>query len=206
MKGAINKMNSILHQQVVSGRLLCCKVMLLVFFLGGIGGGDALAQYTEYEQKAALILALSKRVTWPNKAFDHSNKLVLGILGDDPFGAIIDSVLLNRSANGRFWRIKRGHSIKDLKGSHIIFIGNSYSQDEIKSILESIYSKNNPTVLTIGDNIDNFCKMGGVINLTISANPNTLYSLNVVAANRAQLTMDVKLLNLASDIVPYEDN
>ncbi|MEH0156855.1 YfiR family protein [Limibacter armeniacum] len=162
---------------------------------------QANAQYAEYETKAGMIYTFGKLVTWPSKAFDSKNKLVLGVLGDDPFGSIIDNVLKNRPVNGRYWEIRRGTSIKELKGSHIIFIGNSYPRDVLKSILDDIYSKKNSMVLTIGDNIDGFCELGGIINLTTN-----LYQLNVTAANNAQLTVDVKLLNLASDIVPYDNN
>ncbi|NLR94255.1 MULTISPECIES: YfiR family protein [Flammeovirga] len=188
-------MNS--QKQNISPLIKAIIIGCCLFFLNPIKSN---AQFDEYERKAAMINTFAKFVNWPSQAFKENNKLVLGILGDDPFGEVIDNMFRNRYVNGRAWEIRRGQSIKDLKGSHIVFMTQGYSNDEVKSLLGEIYEKNNSFVLTIGDNIPNFCKNGGIINLT----PNGLYTLNIVSANKAQLTIDVKLLNLASDIIPYD--
>ncbi|OHX66016.1 YfiR family protein [Flammeovirga pacifica] len=185
------------HFQDISFKKLLLIISGFIFLLSI---ENAHAQFDEYERKAAMVNTFAKFVNWPTKAFKENNKLVLGILGDDPFGDVIDNMFKNRYVNGRQWEIRRGNSIKDLKGSHIVFMTQGFSNDEIKSLLSEIYEKNNSFVLTIGDNIPNFCKNGGIINLT----PNGLYTLNIVSANKAQLTIDVKLLNLASDIIPYD--
>ncbi|MBB6461654.1 YfiR family protein [Flammeovirga kamogawensis] len=161
---------------------------------------DTYAQFDEYERKAGMINTFAKFVNWPSQAFKEDNSLVLGILGDDPFGDVIDNMFRNRYVKGRVWKIKRAQTIKELKGSHIVFISKGFTSSQVKSFLEEIYDRNNSFVLTIGDNIPNFCKNGGIINLT----PNGLYTLNLYSANTAQLTIDVKLLNLASDIIPYD--
>ncbi|MBD0401117.1 YfiR family protein [Flammeovirga sp. EKP202] len=163
---------------------------------------ESRAQFDEYERKAGIINTFAKYVNWPSKAFMEGDKLVLGILGDDPFGDVIDNMFRNRYVNGRAWEIRRAKTIRELKGSHIVFMAQGFKEEEVKTFLQEIYSRNNSFVLTIGDNIPNFCKNGGIINLT----PNGLYTLNIVSANKAQLTIDVKLLNLASDIIPYDPN
>lgn len=160
----------------------------------------SVAQFDEYERKAGMINTFGKYVNWPSKAFVEDKKLVLGILGDDPFGDVIDNMFRNRYVNGRAWEIRRGQTIRELKGSHIVFVSKGFTEQQVKVFLDEIYDRNNSFVLTIGDNISNFCKNGGIINLT----PNGLYTLNIVSANKAQLTIDVKLLNLASDIIPYD--
>lgn len=161
---------------------------------------ESQAQFDEYERKAGMVNTFAKYVNWPSRAFIENDKLVLGILGDDPFGDVIDNMFRNRYVNGRAWEIRRGKTVKELKGSHIVFISKGFPNEQVKTFLEEIYNRNNSFVLTIGDNIPNFCKNGGIINLT----PNKLYTLNIVSANKAQLTIDVKLLNLASDIIPYD--
>ncbi|GAA4838350.1 hypothetical protein GCM10023331_24400 [Algivirga pacifica] len=157
------------------------------------------AQYTEYERKAGMIYTFGRLVTWPEHAWKEADHLVLGILGDDPFGQVIDDVLKNRPIKGKTWEIRRGRAVEEVRGAHIIFVSNAYSKQEVKEILRQIYSRRNAMVLTIGDQIDRFCEIGGVINLT-----ENLYTLNVMAANRAQLTINVNLLRLASDIIPYD--
>ncbi|MBB3699143.1 DUF4154 domain-containing protein [Flammeovirga yaeyamensis] len=185
-----------IFQDISIRKLLLIAVGCIAYFTVA----TSYAQFDEYERKAAMVNTFAKFVNWPSKAFKDNNKLVLGILGDDPFGDVIDNMFKNRYVNGRQWEIRRGNSIKELKGSHIVFMTQGFSNEEIKALLNEIYEKNNSFVLTIGDNIPNFCRNGGIINLT----PNGLYTLNIVSANKAQLTIDVKLLNLASDIIPYD--
>jgi hypothetical protein len=53
-------------------------------------------------------------------------------------------------------------------------------------------------VLTVGD-MDDFVEFGGVINLTKSADK-IRFQINLAAAKKAQLKLDLKLLKLASSV------
>ncbi len=146
-----------------------------------------------------MLHSFAKFVTWPNRVFDRDNKIVLGILGDDPFGSTIEDVLRGRSVKGRNWEVIRGNTISDLKGSHLIFIGKS-NEANIKELLRDIYSKRNASVLTIGDNIENFCQLGGMINYKSGSYS---FDINAEALTNANLLVDVNLLKVANEIVNY---
>ena len=103
--------------------------------------------------KGAIIHRFAKYTTFPPEAFTSpSQRITLGILGDDPFGNVIDRIVRGRPVHGRFWQVKRSSSIKDLWGCHIIFVCNSESE-RVEDIT-AFYGKY--PVLTIGDNVENF--------------------------------------------------
>jgi len=49
---------------------------------------------TEYQVKAAFLYSFAKFVQWPDDAFGKpEGPFVVGVLGDDPFGAVLDQTL-----------------------------------------------------------------------------------------------------------------
>ncbi len=161
---------------------------------------NASAQFGYYEIRGMMIYHFGRFVTWPERVFNAENKIVLGILGDDPFGASIDDILRNRRIRGRTWEVKRGNSLNDLKGSHIIFVTQS-KRNEIKEIFEELNSSKyrRTNILTIGDNIDDFCRYGGVMNV----DRNNFFTINSDAANKANLIIDSRLWQMAKQIESY---
>src|SRR6185436_3628281 len=60
----------------------------------------------EYQVKAAFIFNFAKFIDWPSDAFSEGGVLVVGVVGDDPFGSALDQ-LNGNLANGRRLRIRR---------------------------------------------------------------------------------------------------
>ncbi|MEM6298913.1 MAG: YfiR family protein [Bacteroidota bacterium] len=151
--------------------------------------------YTEYEFKAGIILKFAQYIRWPEEAFNSPEaRIEVGILGPtDPFGNKIDKILLGRPVQRRYWKVKRDARIKELWGSHIVFIPKSEA-DRLEDVL-AYYKRHK--VLTIGDGIPNFCEQGGIINFT----KNFRFEVNIDAARRAGITIDARLLRLASRII-----
>ncbi|PWJ44713.1 YfiR family protein [Sediminitomix flava] len=165
---------------------------------------DVKAQNSEYEIKATLLYFFGKYSHWPPKVFDEDQKIVLGILGDDPFGTTIDRILHNRPANGRYFEVRRGTDIKELRGAHILYMSN-LSKSEASEVLDEINSKKNASVLTVGDNIDGFCEIGGILNFTTGANGNKYYFvINTLSSNKVGIYFDNKMLNMATEIISYD--
>lgn len=156
------------------------------------------AQFTEYEIKAALCFNFSKYIDWPERMFSkEGNKIVLSIYGSDPFASVIDDLMRGRSVKGKYYiEVRRATTLRELKGSHIIFISRSERHD-IAKIIEYIKGFRGTSVLTIGDNIEGFCQAGGILNLL----DDYTFQINVVAANNAELLIDNRLINIAADIV-----
>ncbi len=147
---------------------------------------------SEYLIKAGFIYNFANLVQWPSNAFAQPDSpIVIGILGEDPFGTILDRVLEGKKVNGRVFLVKRLKSVLDLKECHIVFVSSS----EMTRLAEAIHSVKGMPILTIGE-IPGFAKRGGIINLVLEDNK-VHFEVNVEAAKEADLNISSRLLALA---------
>src|SRR5207245_7606759 len=118
---------------------------------------------SEYLIKAGFIYNFAKLVGWPQGAFAQPDSpIVIGILGSDPFGGIIDRILADKQIDARRFVIKRLKWGMDLKGCDILFIGSS----EAAHLEEVIHALKGLPVLTIGET-PGFARRGCIINLVV---------------------------------------
>jgi hypothetical protein len=175
------------------------RIFFLAFLIatcagaGGVLNAPAQIQPpSEYQVKAVFLYNFAKFVEWPPEAFaDASAPVILGIIGDDPFGAVLDRTIKGKTVNGRALLVKRAKQVRDLKGCHIVFISAS-ERERLAQILEAL---SRSSVLTIGET-ERFVHLGGIINFIIEANK-VHFEINVDVARRAQLKISSKLLTLA---------
>src|SRR5260370_13450558 len=101
---------------------------------------------SEYLIKAGFIYNFAKLVGWPQGAFAQTDSpIVIGILGTDPFGGIIDHILADKQIDARHFVIKRLKWGMDLKGIDILFIGSC----ERPPLGEVIHLFKGPPVLAV---------------------------------------------------------
>lgn len=179
-------------------------IVSLAILVAVVKTGTAQAQFTEYEVKASLIVTLANLTSWPENAFDTdpNSTFVIGILGDDPFGLIMEDIVRGRQVNKKRIVVKRASSVEELKGAHIIFISRSESND-IRRILAEIRQYKQASVLTFGDNIQEFNQYGGIINFIEGSN--IRYTLNWTEANERGLNLRKQILNIADKIISSYD-
>lgn len=150
---------------------------------------------TEYQVKAVFLFNFSQFVQWPATAFSAADApLVIGVLGQDPFGAQLDDVVRGESAGGHPLLVRRFTELKNIQDCHILFITRE-EQRRLPDILTALKGSN---VLTVGD-ADGFAVNGGMIRLKNERNRIRL-NINLKAAEAAGLTISSKLLRPA-DIV-----
>lgn len=176
-------------------RLLRVLVTIAVMILPGLGL-EAHAQdssvSSEYLIKAGFIYNFANLVQWPANAFAQPDSpIVIGILGEDPFGTVLDRVLAGKKVNGRVFLVKRLKSVTDLKECHIVFVSSS----EMTHLADAIHVVKGMPILTIGE-IPGFAKRGGMINLVLEDNK-VHFEVNVEAAKEADLNISSRLLALA---------
>ena len=83
----------------------------------------------EYAVKAALIFNFAKFTDWPPKAFPHPDTpIIIGVLGDDPFGQALDRVVQDRLIDGRRVIVQRASGVAQLEGAHLVFVSGSQPQ------------------------------------------------------------------------------
>src|ERR1700676_545138 len=150
---------------------------------------------SEYLIKAGFIFNFAKFVEWPSNAFAQPDSpIVIGILGTDPFGTIIDKIVQDKKIGARGFVVKRlkwGTDLKELRESKILFIGASERahMDELVQMLRGL------PILTVGET-PGFAERGGVIRFVLEHN-RVRFEVNVLAARQADLTISSRLLTLA---------
>jgi len=173
-------------------RLLITIAMVILPSLGFEAHAQESSVSSEYLIKAGFIYNFANLVQWPSTAFTQPDSpIVIGILGEDPFGTVLDRVLAGKKVNGRIFLVKRLKSIPDLKECHIVFVSSS----EMAHLAEAIHLVKGMPILTIGE-IPGFAKRGGIINLFLEDNK-VHFEVNVEAAKEADLNISSRLLALA---------
>jgi hypothetical protein len=166
--------------------------LLVCAHLGTASNGYAQNSPSEYQVKAAYLFNFLKFVEWPESAFpDPLAPIVIGIVGDDPFGEALPQVVIGKTAQGRDLVIRKYRAGEDLRASHILFISASEKR-RLPQLLASLHGSN---VLTVAD-FEGFLEEGGMIQL-FSEDNRVRFAINVDAAVRAKLKLSSKLLTLA---------
>ncbi len=168
-------------------RLLAC---LLV---SSLLGPHARAQSPgEYQVKAVFLYNFAKFVEWPADSSANSHApIVFGIVGEDPFGNLLEQTIKGKTVNGHELAVKRLKHAQEARGCQIVFIGSS-ERRRLKPILDELKGA---SVLTVGET-EGFARLGGIINFTLEDN-RVHFEVNVDAAERARLKISSRLLSLA---------
>jgi hypothetical protein len=173
------------------------KVQLFVFIVvlsvHSVFAQDAhVFKPTEYQIKAAFLYQFAKFVQWPDTVFaDSSKQIVIGILGEDPFGGDLDNTVQGKFIHDREIRIKRIDRLENVQDCQILFISGSETK-KLPVIFARLHHSN---ILTVGDT-EGFSQEGGIINF-IRKDNKIHFEINVDAAQKAGLKLSSKLLNLA---------
>ena len=155
------------------------------------------ARASEYQVKAAFLFNFAQFVDWPAEAFPNSDApLVIGVLGDDPFGSFLDRLVVNERLRGRPFQVRRYESVDEIKTCHILFINRS-AGNRPEVILVGLSQR---PILTVSD-ADGFAGNGGMIRFVTDRNRIRL-QINLGAVDAAHLTISSKLLRVAEIIRP----
>ncbi len=146
----------------------------------------------EYDLKAVFLYNLASFVNWPKFAFPAPDApFVIGVLGDDPFGRVLDDVVANEFVGTHPFRVHRFRRIDDVENCQLLFISESESR-HVESILRRLRGK---PVLTVAD-LQGFAEAGGMVGLRTEHEQLQLY-VNPAAAEAATLSLSSKLLEVA---------
>ena len=173
-----------------SGGIWCVVCGLLL--LGGLDASAQTAVSKEYQVKAVFLFNFTQFVEWPPSAFaDASSPIVIGILGENPFGAYLDETVHGEKVGNRPVEVQRYRTLDEIKTCHILFI----SRSEASHLEQILVSLKDRSLLIVGDG-DDFAQRGGMIRLATVQNKIRLI-INVNAAQVANLTISSKLLRSA---------
>lgn len=164
---------------------------LLIASLGAASPAPA-QQASASQVKAAFLYNFAKFVEWPPGTFDSGRAdITLGILERDPLAGALAS-LQGKEVQGRKIVVKRSQGIDELKKCHIFFASASEISD-LPKILDAL--KGRP-VLTVTDEVDDFARLGVIINLNLVGDK-IRFGIDVKNAEKCGLKISSQLLKLA---------
>jgi YfiR/HmsC-like len=150
----------------------------------------------EYNVKAVFLLNFARFVEWPEKSLPTLDEpLVIGVLGDNPFGGLIEQAIRGETLHGRRMEFRHFPSLmQDFPSAHVLFVSRS-ENNKLPTVIREL--KNSP-VLIVGE-ADRFAHRGGMINF-VTVDKNVRFEVNPEEAERAGLKLSSKLLNLPKAI------
>jgi hypothetical protein len=163
---------------------LCCTGTVLA-----ASPGDS---PTDRDVKAAFLFNFPSYVEWPPQAFTGpSEPLVIGILGDDPFGTVLDELVAGRSVQGHPLLVRRLSRLSEAETVHVVYLGYT---DPVDIRFAAAALRDRP-VLTVTDG-ERLAEHGAMINLRLRGQK-VGFDINLAAADEAGLKLSSQLLKLA---------
>jgi hypothetical protein len=175
---------------------LCLSVVLFDF--KDAGAQERISR--EFQIKAVFLYNFTEFVTWPGEVFDSvDSPMVIGILGNDPFGPFLDETVQGESRDGHKLVVERYQSPEHIKDCHVLFISVD-TQEKLDSALSVV--KDRP-ILTVSD-MDGFTRAGGMIRFHNEDGRVRLH-INAGPVSQSGLVISSKLLRQA-EVVQDENN
>ena len=146
---------------------------------------------TEYEVQAAYLSNFARFVEWPGRAPATGETFNVCVLGQDPFGPLLDTALKGEAIGSASMTAKRLATPEEATGCRIVFISSS-KNSQLSTILGTLAPMN---ALTVSDMSD-FTRRGGMIQFVLDGN-RVRFEINLSAAQKAGLTLSSELLRVA---------
>lgn len=142
-------------------------------------------------EKAAYLHHFAQFVEWPQSVLPAGAPIVIGLVGEDPFGRAVDEVIAGKRANGHPLTVRHLRWNESMAGCHILFISSS----ELEHLGAILAATRGLPVLTVSD-FDRFTERGGMIEL-MAAEDRVRFDINTEAVAAARLRISSKLLQVA---------
>jgi hypothetical protein len=144
----------------------------------------------EYQVKAAFLYHFAKFVEWPHSS-TSGDSIAVCVIGEDPFGPVLDFTFEDKSLNGRRFEVRRLAGSPELQACPILFVSRS-ENNKTGQILQALRQA---PVLTVGES-QQFQEAGGMIHLVLDESK-VRFDINLAAAKDAGLRISAQLLRLA---------
>ncbi len=161
------------------------------------------AQTTEYDLKAHFLCLLPSYVTaWPaHLKVDDSKAIVLGVLGEDPFGHKLDKAAESRGKKGTRITVLRFATVGDFKPCHILFIGPQSEKKEgaLQSLREWQQKTPQPWPILVSDSAE-LAREGIHVYLFLQADRRLAFAVNLETLRQSEIRFDPNFLSLSKPL------
>lgn len=163
--------------------------LLLVVEMIAAAQSARAAEPIEYSVKAAYLAKFAFYVDWPPDAFaSPASPIVLCVVGEDPFGHLLDEAVTGQAVQGRTLAVKRIKTLARESGCHIAYVGSESVRVELTKGLP---------VLVVTDTQGG----NGMINFVLRDN-RVRFTVDDDTAAQNGLAISSKLLSVALAVKP----
>ncbi len=144
--------------------------------------------------KAAFLYNFAKFVKWPDGT-PSSGTFVIAVLGDDPFGKILDRTFADKTILDKRVEVRRISSPAAGRGAQVMFVASS-GAPPLAQVLAAL---EDAPVLTVGEGAE-FADQGGMIAFQLRDEV-VRFDVNVGRVEGARLRMSSQLIRLAQRVI-----
>ena len=145
----------------------------------------------EYAVKATYLYKFAPFVEWPPRAFaSASAPFGICLLGQDPFGALLDRAVAGQTVAGRPIVVRRLRSLREDAGCQVLYLGRSRGEP-LGEVLRAVAGS---PILTVTDSAEGV--EGGIVQFEVR-DGRVRFALDAAAADANGLSLSSKLLGLA---------
>ncbi len=178
-------------QRAMRRRRGLCALLLAAVACVSFAYGEQTAA-SSYQIEAVYLYDFSKFVQWPAHGVHGSNDpFTICVLGEDPFGPVLDTTLSGERIRGASVVAKRISKPQEAAGCKIVFVSSS----EERHLTETLAAMAGANILTVSD-IRDFSKRGGMIQF-VQTKGKVRFEVNVKNAENAGLVLSSDLLEVA---------
>lgn len=170
-------------------------VLLTMFHLHGGVYAQLLITQNPNKIKAAYLRNFTHYVEWPRQAFDDSvSPWNICVLGEDPFGDVLEKTFGDRVERGRSFAVHRAVALNKLPNCQIVYVAysNIKKQRDILRALETM------PVLTVGEGKE-FVIEGGMVGFIVGERVE--FDVNLDRAVGSGLTIQTKMLEVSHEVL-----
>lgn len=146
---------------------------------------------SEYQVKATYLYNFGRFIQWPATS---GNSFAICVLGQDPFGPVLDSTLAGESLAGKPVVVRRVAKAQDATNCQILFI-NAGEEGHLREIFMVL---DRDSILTVSD-MPNFSRRGGMIQFVLDGE-RIRFEVNLASAENAKLMLSSELLKVATTV------
>lgn len=152
-----------------------------------LGATASQAQVSDLAVKAAFLPKFARYVSWPASALAHDGQLVLCVIGDDPFGNMLNDAVAGQQVDGHGFVVRRLSSAAGAADCAIAFVDGPRTAEILAALGHS-------PVLTVTDSRSS--TQHGIIHFAILGGRVRFY-IDEAQAQARGLTISSRLLALA---------
>ena len=162
------------------------RSLALAAAAGLLASAAAHAEVSDVAVKAAFLPRFARYVTWPSPARGNG-PMTICVIGDDPFGAMLNQAVANQQVDGRGFAVRHLASAAGASGCAIAFVDGSRTGETLAAL-------GRQPILTVTDSRSG--SQRGIIHFTI-VDGRVRFFIDNAAAQARGLTISSRLLAIA---------